>query len=215
VSTVTTPAGTTAQQHWNAVYHTKGPEQVSWFQSEPTLSLELIEAVGLAPADPIIDIGGGACPLAGWLLDRGYTDVTVLDVSTGAINLAKDRLGARAEAVRWETADMLAWNPPRAYALWHDRAVFHFLTDPASQARYRERVTAGLRAGGHLVLATFAADGPEHCSGLPVARYGPEQLATQFGPEFTTIATRREHHHTPTGADQPFTWLLLRRTTSG
>jgi trans-aconitate methyltransferase len=215
VITVTTPAGTSAQEHWNAVYQTKGPEQVSWFQSEPTVSLELIEAVGLAPADPIIDIGGGASPLAGRLLDRGYTDVTVLDVSAGALDLAKYRLGARAGAVWWETADMLAWTPPRAYALWHDRAVFHFLTDPANQTRYRERVAAGLRPGGHLILATFAADGPEHCSGLPVARYSPEQLAAQLGPDFTTMATRREHHHTPTGVDQPFTWLLLRRTTSG
>lgn len=206
------PTGATHREHWDAVYQTKGADQVSWFQPEPTVSLQLIDALGVAPTDPILDVGGGACPLVDRLLERGHTDLTVLDVSAHALRLAQRRLGVRSERVRWEVAELLAWTPPRRYALWHDRAVFHFLTDPGDRARYRQLAAGGLSPGGHLILATFAADGPEQCSGLPVARYGPEQLAAQFTPDFTTVTTRREHHHTPTGAEQPFTWLLLRRT---
>jgi trans-aconitate methyltransferase len=114
--------------------------------------------------------------------------------------------------VHWETADLLGWTPTRRFALWHDRAVFHFLTDPHDRARYRQLATASITPGGYLIVATFAADGPQRCSGLPVTRYSADELAEQLGAKFTTMTTRREHHNTPTGANQPFTWLLLRHT---
>ncbi|MGQ0841936.1 class I SAM-dependent methyltransferase [Actinokineospora sp.] len=162
----------------------------------------------------MIDIGGGASVLVDRLIERGHTDVTVLDVSTRAIGIARTRLAARAEQVRWVAADLLQWYPQRQFALWHDRAVFHFLTDPLDRARYQELATSAIRAGGHLVLATFAADGPDQCSGLPVARYSVENLAAAFSDGFATVSTRRENHTTPTGVTQAFTWLLMRRTST-
>ncbi|HEV7452725.1 MAG TPA: class I SAM-dependent methyltransferase [Pseudonocardiaceae bacterium] len=202
----------THRRHWDAVYDTKGAQQVSWFQPEPVVSLELIDDLRLDPVEPVIDIGGGVSMLVDRLLERGHTDVTVLDVSAHALRLVQRRLADQADRVHWEAADLLQWTPQRRFVLWHDRAVFHFLTDSDEQASYRELATTSITPGGYLILATFAADGPEQCSGLPVARYRAEDLAEQFGTGFTTVTTRREHHHTPTGADQPFTWLLARRT---
>ncbi|MQA15489.1 MAG: methyltransferase domain-containing protein [Pseudonocardiaceae bacterium] len=205
------PSGSAPSRHWDQVYDAKGAQQVSWFQPQPTVSLELIDGL-LDRTDPVIDVGGGASPLVDRLLDRGHTDLTVLDVSAHALQLAQRRLGDRAQQVHWATADLLQWRPERRYMLWHDRAVFHFLTTPDEQARYRELATTSITPGGYLIIATFAADGPEQCSGLPVARHRPDDLAEQLGAAFTTLTTRREHHHTPTGAEQPFTWLLARRT---
>lgn len=209
---VSTSTSSSRSRHWNEVYDTKGAEQVSWFQPDPTVSLELIDGLHLDQSQPVVDVGGGASTLVDWLLERGHTDVTVLDVSAHALGLAQRRLADRAQQVHWETTDLLQWTPTRCFALWHDRAVFHFLTDPHDQDRYRESATASVTPGGYLILATFAADGPERCSGLPVTRYSAAELAEQLGAGFTTVTTRREHHHTPTGVDQPFTWLLMRRT---
>lgn len=206
------PTGGPRARHWDTIYDATGPHQVSWFQARPTVSLELIGHVPLDPADPVLDAGGGASTLVDRLLERGYTDLTVLDVSGRALALARQRLGEQAHRVHWETADVLDWSPPRQFALWHDRAVFHFLTEPADRARYRQRVAGGIRPGGHLIVATFAADGPDHCSGLPVSRYTVDQLEAELGEAFTAVTTRREHHRTPAGVDQPFTWLLARRT---
>ena len=172
VATVSSPARP-GRSHWDEIYDTNSAEQVSWFQPEPAVSLELIDSLRLDRSRPVIDVGGGASPLAGRLLQRGYTDLTVLDVSARALALAQRNLGGRAGQVHWETADLLGWTPPRRFALWHDRALFHFLTDPGQRARYRELVTAGIAPGGYLIVATFAADGPERCSGSPVARYTP------------------------------------------
>lgn len=209
-----TPGEPNRSGHWDTVYQTKGAGQVSWFQPKPTMSLQLIEGIQPASTDPIIDIGGGASTLVDHLLDDGHVDLTVLDVSGHALGLARHRLGARAAHVHWHTTDLLRWTPRRRFALWHDRAVFHFLTDRTDQARYRDLATSGIVPGGHLIVASFAADGPEYCSGLPAARYHPDQLAAQFSPAFTVVTARREHHRTPGGADQPFTWLVLRRATS-
>lgn len=208
------PSSAARSRHWNQVYDTKGADQVSWFQPEPTVSLALIDDLHLQRGDPILDVGGGGSVLVDRLLQRGYSDVTVLDVSAHGLDLARQRLDDSAARVHWVHTDLLQWAPTRRFALWHDRAVFHFLTDPADQARYRALATAAIAPGGHLILATFAADGPQQCSGLPVARYDPDQLAAQLGPGFTPVTTRREHHHTPTGSTQPFTWLLLRRTNT-
>ncbi len=212
-----TPTGAESESagHWDAIYEAKGSDRVSWFQAEPVVSLELIEGLRLDPAAPILDVGGGASTLVDRLLACGHTDLTVLDVSAHALELARRRLGDDAKRVRWETADVLDWSPPRQFAAWHDRAVFHFLTSPAGRAAYRRHATASIRPGGYLIVGTFAADGPQQCSALPVARYSPEQLDTELGDAFTPVTERREHHHTPAGACQPFTWLLARRTGDG
>lgn len=202
---------TARSRHWDGVYGDRGIEGVSWFQAEPAVSLELLDQLPLDPAAPILDLGGGASRLVDRLLARGHHDVTVLDTSIHALHATRRRLGEQASAVRWESADLLTWEPPRTYQVWHDRAVFHFLTEPEQQDRYRKMATKGITPGGYLLLGTFAADGPDHCSGLPVTRYTPAQLAEQFRSAFTVVATRREHHHTPTGTEQPFTWLLARR----
>jgi trans-aconitate methyltransferase len=211
---VSIPSSATRRQHWDQVYDTRGAEQVSWFQPDPTVSLDFIDRLHLDQTQPIIDLGGGASTLVDRLLERGHTDLTVLDVSPHALELAQHRLAERAALVRWETTDLLRWTPTTPFALWHDRAVFHFLTEPDDRARYRELATANITPGGHLILATFAADGPEHCSGLPVTRYSTAELAEELGAGFTVETTRREHHHTPTGTTQPFIWLLLRRTNT-
>lgn len=201
-----------ARIHWNEVYDTKGAEGVSWYQPEPLVSLELIDTLDLDPARPVIDVGGGASMLVDHLLERGHTDITVLDVSDRALRVAQHRLGDRGRQVQWHAANLLHWAPQRRFALWHDRGVYHFLIDPDEQARYRQLTTAGVAPGGYLIVATFAADGPDHCSGLPVARHWPEDLAGQFGDGFTAVTTRHERHQTPAGIEQPFTWLLARRT---
>jgi SAM-dependent methyltransferase len=197
------------ERHWERIYDTRRPERLSWYQPYPAVSLELIEGLGPARDAPIVDVGGGASTLVDELLRRGHTDLTVLDISADALGVARRRLGASADRVRWEHTDLLDWAPGRRYAIWHDRAVFHFLTDPADADAYRALATASVAAGGHLILATFAADGPDHCSGLPVARYDPDRLAARFAPAFAPVADRREHHRTPTGAEQRFTWLVL------
>ncbi|MEV0273660.1 class I SAM-dependent methyltransferase [Hamadaea sp. NPDC050747] len=197
-------------QHWRRTYDTKGVDEVSWYQTDPAVSLRLLTAAGLSPASRVLDVGGGASVLADRLLDAGIGDVTVLDIADSALSAARTRLGERAGAVTWLVRDVLAWNPEPRYDLWHDRAVFHFLTDPADRDRYRRVLAAGLAPGGHVVIGTFAADGPQSCSGLPVARYDADQLAAQF-PGFEPIESAREEHHTPWDSVQPFTWLVLRR----
>jgi hypothetical protein len=196
-------------QHWARTYQTKRTEDVSWFQREPTMSLRLLTAAGLGSGMSLIDVGGGASTLVDAALRLGETDVTVLDIAQAAMAASRSRLGDLADRVTWLAEDVLTWVPARRYDLWHDRAVFHFLTDPTDRDRYREVLRAGLAAGGSVVIGTFAEDGPESCSGLPVARYSPAALAEQF-PEFDVIDVKREEHHTPWDAVQPFTWLLLR-----
>lgn len=199
--------------HWQEVYASKAPEQTSWYRPHLDLSLELVDGLGLAPLAPVIDVGGGRSSLVDDLLERGYRDLTVLDLSQEALAQSQHRLGSRAGAVRWIAGDALEAPLPAAhYALWHDRAVFHFFTDPASQDRYVRRVRESLRPGGFALVATFAADGPERCSGLPVCRYDADALAQRFGAGFERVDARRELHRTPFDSTQPFTYLLLRRT---
>jgi len=175
------------------------------------MSLALIQELALAPDAAIVDIGGGASSLAEQLLGSGFADITVLDVSARALELARADLGADATRVRWLEQDLLSWSPERRYDLWHDRAVFHFLVDPADQRRYAELLNSALRPAGKAIIGTFAADGPTTCSGLPVARYDDDGLAAAFGTAFTTLATRRELHHTPANSIQAFTWVTLER----
>ena len=199
------------QQHWEKVYTTRGESQVSWFQETPALSLELIALVGAMQDSAIIDIGGGASRLVDHLVSRGFQDLTVLDLSAAALASARSRIGGRADRVTWITADVTLWQPQRTYDVWHDRAAFHFLTEPNDQAAYVARLRRALRAGGHAIIATFAPDGPERCSGLMVSRYDADALAAKLGAGFELIDTRRHDHTTPWGSAQKFQFSTFRR----
>lgn len=199
------------QAHWDNAYATKGEAGVSWFQETPALSLELIRQAGAGPASSIVDIGGGASRLVDALLREGVGSITVLDISPAALDAAKARLGAAANAVEWIAADVTQWTPERRYDIWHDRAAFHFLTEADARAAYVERLRGALKPGGHAVIATFALDGPERCSGLPVVRYDPAGLAAVLGPSFALVDQRRHVHATPWGSTQSFQFSLLKR----
>jgi SAM-dependent methyltransferase len=175
------------------------------------MSLRLIAGTGVSRSAPVIDVGGGASVLVDGLLEAGFTDVTVLDLSGAALASSRARLGARASSVQWTEADVTRADlPPRSFDLWHDRAVFHFLTDRADRLAYLRVLRHALRPGGHVVIATFAEDGPERCSGLPVRRYAPAQLHAELGSDFELLASEREAHVTPAGAVQRFQYSLFR-----
>jgi SAM-dependent methyltransferase len=199
------------QAHWQNVYKEKGEYQVSWFQDRPALSLELLEAIGAQANSVIIDIGGGASRLVDALLDRGYRDVAVLDLSESAVSIAKTRLGDAAAAVKWIVADVTQWEPQRQYDLWHDRAAFHFLTEVSDRVAYIDRLGKALRPGGHAIIGTFALDGPERCSGLPVVRYDAARLSAALARCFALVETRRDDHKTPWGAIQHFQFSVFKR----
>jgi Trans-aconitate methyltransferase len=194
------------KQHWENVYAQKQPAEVSWFQPRPEYSLRLIAAAGIDKALPVIDVGGGASHLVDNLLAADYRDVSVLDISATALAHTRERLGDRAAQVTWIEADVTAFEPPKTYALWHDRAVFHFLVDPADRLAYRQRLDRGLRSSGHLIIATFALDGPEKCSNLPVQRYSPETLSAELGGGYTLVETLSEAHVTPAQKAQHFVY---------
>jgi SAM-dependent methyltransferase len=196
-------------QHWDTVYGRMGTTGVSWYQPVPSVSLELVAELGIPPATAVVDVGGGASGLARSLVERGFSDVSVLDVSSTALDAARQGLGDR-PGVHWLQHDLLTWEPQRRYGLWHDRAVFHFLVDPPERDRYLDVLSAALAPGGHVLIATFAPDGPQRCSGLPVARYGPEDLPRVLGGRLEVLTARREEHVTPGGTSQPFTWIAGR-----
>jgi SAM-dependent methyltransferase len=195
---------TDRQAHWQNIYATKAEKEVSWFQENPAPSLDLIAATGIARDADIIDIGGGASRLVDGLLDSGFHRITILDLSAKALDAAKQRLGPGADGIDWIAADVTLWEPSRHYDLWHDRAAFHFLTEPADREAYVARLKQAVRAGGHVIIATFAPDGPERCSGLPIVRYDPEALARTLGPGFELIESRLHDHVTPGGNVQHF-----------
>jgi len=199
------------QAHWEGVYTRKGEHEVSWFQENPAPSLDLIAQVGATAASAVIDIGGGASRLVDNRLGRGFQDVAVLDLSEAALEAAKARLGTRAGQVHWIVADATVWEPLRAYDIWHDRAAFHFLTEDRDRVAYVERLERGLKLGGYAIIATFALDGPERCSGLPVVRYDAASLGRTLGRAFQLVDTRRHAHATPWGSDQSFQFSVLRR----
>ncbi|WP_374665702.1 class I SAM-dependent methyltransferase [Ramlibacter sp.] len=195
------------RDHWEAVYRSKPAEGVSWYQPHAWRSMDFIRATGLGTDARIIDVGGGASTLVDDLLVGGWRDVTVLDLSSAALAVAQQRLGDAARGVTWIAGD--ACHAPltdAAFDIWHDRAVFHFLTDAADRAAYVRQVMRCVRPGGHVIVATFAPDGPTQCSGLPVARYAPDELHREFGPAFTLLEHADEQHHTPWGAVQHFVY---------
>lgn len=192
------------RDHWEGVYSSKQPHEVSWYQPVPARSLELIRATGIPLDAPVIDVGGGASTLVDHLLAAGYGDLTVLDIAPAALAAARQRLGPHGGAVAWVAADVTVWQPPRQYRLWHDRAVFHFLTDAADRARYLAVLEAALAPGGDLVLATFGPDGPTRCSGLPVERYSAEELSRVLGPAYALRHQLLDTHETPSRGRQQF-----------
>lgn len=199
------------REHWEAVYQGKRPAEMSWYQPHLDRSLRFIDGAGLPKGAHILDVGGGASTLADDLLERGYTKVTVLDLSARAIELARDRLGARAASVAWLVGDVMELNlPEHDFDFWHDRAVFHFLTEDTARRRYVEVVRHALKPNGHVLVATFGPSGPEKCSGLPVARYSPEGIHAQFGAEFRKVESEEEIHHTPWGIEQEFVYCYCR-----
>lgn len=197
--------------HWENVYQTRGEREVSWYEESPSISLDYIRATGAKPGASIIDIGGGASRLVDTLLDEGFEAVTVLDLSEKALATSKARLGARGAKVQWVAADVTTWEPSQTYDVWHDRAAFHFLTDPKDRAAYAARVLRAVRPGGHVIIGTFALDGPERCSGLPVVRYDAASLGKILGPSFKLIESRNHAHQTPMGAIQRFQFSRFRR----
>src|SRR5487761_1132502 len=192
-------------EHWDAAYEAKGSKAVSWFQPIPQVSMDLIRQMAVAVDTPVIDVGGGESLLVDRLLDLGFTDLTVLDISKVALTEARRRVGSA--PVRWVQADVRTWQPDRRYGLWHDRAVLHFLIDPTDRAAYLGTLVAATAPGSFVIVATFAPSGPEMCSGLPVARYALGDLAEVLGGQFELLASTEEEHTTPSGNLQPFTWL--------
>lgn len=199
------------EQHWEKVYRSRRADEVSWFQPHAVESVRLIESALPDRDSPILDVGGGASTLVDDLLKEGYRHVTVLDVSPSALAVVRERLGTEAVGVSLRVGDILSADLPRAsVALWHDRAVFHFLTDPADRDRYLDQVRRCLVPGGLVVIATFAQDGPVRCSGLDVVRYSAEDLEAVFGPDFELLEGGRHGHRTPGGTVQAFTCCLFR-----
>ena len=200
-----------SKKHWEKVYATKATNKVSWFQARAEQSLKLIRNANVPSTASIIDVGGGASTLVGDLLADGYQNITVLDISSAALSAAKTRLGARQYEVQWLEANILdAQLPERAYELWHDRAVFHFLTSPEERHAYIKTVLRSVKQDGLIIIATFAEDGPTTCSGLPVMRYSAEELHGELGDSFLLLSHERELHRTPTGNEQSFIYCLFR-----
>jgi hypothetical protein len=201
-------------EHWDRVYG-QGDTTRSWFQTQADPSLRMFDSAGISPADSVIDVGGGSSSLAAALLARGYSDITVLDVSAVGMRAAQQRLGKAADHVQWLVGDVRTWIPPRRYNVWHDRALFHFMTTDQDREAYLqvlERATSPERAIA--IFAIFAPDGPPRCSGLPVARYSAADLAAALGARWQMITQSRELHTTPSGIVQPFTWTAFRRLGS-
>ncbi len=197
------------KNHWENVYGQKKPVEVSWYQVEPIVSLEFIASTGIDYAAKIIDVGGGASVLVDKLLDQGFQNLTVLDISSKAMHYAQERLGRRAENVSWVEADVTEFESSVQYDVWHDRAVFHFLTDAEERTKYMRRLEAALKPGGHIVIAAFAIDGPLKCSNLDIERYSPEKIKTEFRDSFELVNSVSEVHITPWNKEQKFIYCYF------
>ncbi len=203
-------SATERQAHWENIYATKGDKEVSWFQETPAPTLELLALIGATVRSAVIDFGGGASRVVDNLVSLGFDDITVLDLSQAALAAAKARVADKADRVQWIVADVTTWQPSRTYDVWHDRAAFHFLTASVDQAAYLDRLRRALRRGGYAIIGTFALDGPEKCSGLPVARWDARSLGALLGPDFVLLDARPHEHVTPRGAKQRFQFSTFR-----
>jgi len=198
-------------EHWETIHRRGRPEEVSWYRPHLERSLHFVEEAGLAADAAILDVGGGTSTLVDDLLERGFSKVSVLDISPSAIRQAQARLGTRSEAVTWLVGDITRMKLPKHhYDFWHDRAVFHFLTEDADRRRYVAAVRRSLKPNGHIVVATFGLAGPERCSGLPVVRYSAQGIQAEFGKQFRRVGSAREVHHTPSGREQEFVYCYCR-----
>jgi trans-aconitate methyltransferase len=197
-------------EHWNRIYVERGESGVSWFDPDATSSLAVIDRLGLPPSAAVIDVGGGASRFVDGLMARGFSDLTVLDLSIAGLAIARARLGPAAERVRWLVADATRWSPDAAYEFWHDRAVFHFLTESGQRRAYVERLRQALAPGGYVMFETFAPDGPDRCSGLQVQRHDAASLAASLGEGFELLDQARREHVTPKGTIQRFQTSLFR-----
>ncbi|UCD23901.1 MAG: class I SAM-dependent methyltransferase [Gemmatimonadota bacterium] len=199
------------RSHWDNVYSSKSSTQVSWYQPRPELSLQLIKSCNLGPTAGIIDVGGGTSNLVDELLVAGGCNLAVLDISSIAIEHTRYRLKSDSARVEWYTTDVTEFAPPHEYALWHDRAVFHFLTEASDRELYRQAMLRAVSRGGYVVIATFALDGPKRCSGLDAVRYSPESLSSELGQALDLVESRDEIHRTPSGGEQKFVYCRFRR----
>ena len=205
---------TDKKSHWEKAHRGVSPDNLSWFQDDPATSYSLIIRSGIARDIPILDVGGGTSRLVDRLLSEGFSRLSVLDISSEAISLARNRLGHRAGGVSWHEDDITSFRPPQQYGLWHDRAVFHFLTGDDERRSYVSVLNNSLLPGGFLVMATFALDGPERCSGLPVVQYDGAKLSLELGDQFSQIEEIEELHITPSAKEQKFSYFLFRRMTA-
>lgn len=195
------------KEHWENVYKDKSSHDVSWYQKEPLLSLELIKNSKLTLDEAIVDVGGGASVLIDHLQEKGYINLAVLDISNNALLSAKNRLGDKADKVNWYEADITQFNSPQTFSLWHDRAVFHFLTNKQDREKYVEVLKKSLKPGGHLIIAAFSIGGPEKCSGLDIVQYDENKMSAALGDDFKLLESRSETHVTPTDKEQRFTYF--------
>ena len=204
-------SATERRAHWDGVYATRATDQVSWYQPRPGTSLELIARTGLGPGSSVIDVGGGASRLVDALLEAGHARVAVLDIAEAALERARARLGGRADRVEWVAADVTTFRPERRFDIWHDRALFHFLVQERDRLAYREALGSALRPGGQAIIGTFALDGPDRCSNLPVQRYDAAGLSRELGPGYRLLETLGEDHVTPAGTVQRFQFCRFLR----
>jgi len=210
------PGGVSRELHWQGIYSTKNASEVSWYRPHLERSLALIDACRLPPEARIVDVGGGASTLVDDLLVRGFSSLAVVDLAGAALEVSRRRLGPRGDGVDWVTGDATRpLLPPASVDLWHDRAVFHFLTDEGLRAAYVEQMLRGIKPGGHALLSTFSPQGPERCSGLPIVRYDAASLAAALGPQFSPVAAFVDDHQTPRGGHQSFLTCLFRRADPG
>lgn len=199
------------KEHWEKIYNEKQPDQVSWFQTNPKQSLEFVKLARTTKDGSVIDVGGGASVLVDRLLDEGFKNITVLDISNHGLEYAKTRLGDKASLVKWVVADITQYEPKENYDLWHDRAVFHFLTEQSDRNKYATLVSRVINPGGHLILASFAPDGPDKCSNLTVCRYDAKLVQKELGNDFKLISEENESHMTPWNKEQKFRYFLFER----
>ncbi|HBJ34212.1 MAG TPA: SAM-dependent methyltransferase [Planctomycetaceae bacterium] len=198
------------KDHWDAVYTTKANDEVSWFEADPTISLDLIQQVSPPPSS-VIDVGGGQSFLVDRLLDSGIDQIAILDISSVAISRTKERLGERAASVEWIEGDITSISNVGTFDLWHDRAVFHFLTERKDREAYLELAVKSIPVGGHMIIGTFGTDGPEKCSGLPVCRYDADSMASTLGNRFMLVSSQNHVHATPWGKEQHFFFGVFQR----
>jgi len=197
------------KDHWENIYKDKSPLEVSWYQKAPTISLELIKKLSLNNSDFIIDIGGGASKLVDCLIEDGFINITVLDLSSNALAHTQQRLGEKSSLVEWKVEDVTKFVAGHKYDLWHDRAVFHFLTDKNDREKYRQVLEASINIGGHIIIAAFSVGGPTKCSGLDIVQYDREKLKSELGDNFTFIEEKFEKHVTPAGKEQAFGYYIF------